>query len=364
MTSRVLQIDLLKGLAILSVLFHHTVLISSTPKLILANWSFGQAVPVFICIMGLTMGMSFNRRGASTLRELFSKSYFVRRFDRIVYPVLLLILLEVVYGAIFFAVRGSSPLIITPQILLGWLPITGPGNYFVSIAIQFIFIFPLIYYGYRRAPRFTLITCFGVNLAFVLLSSAASEPVNAFFRSYFYIPRYIALIALGLWIADETIGGETSSFSKRDRLILAGGGIGVLFLLVDSVKLSLGPINALQVAIYHSPLFGIAQLVSLQFYVAMLVLLGIKYLPRTETNPLVRALARMGRLSYHIFLMQIVYFSLLSGGIAMRIHLYVHGYYAWEVTELIVNISVCTTLGIGFALFEAYSKRALRFEID
>lgn len=352
-TPHLLQIDLLKGLAILCVLFHHTVLINSTPKQILANWTFGLAVPVFICILGLTMGMSFTRRGASTLRELFSKSYFVRRFDRIVYPVLLLILLEVVYGAIFFAFRGSSPLVIKPQILLGWLPIPVDGNYFVEIAIESIFMIPLIYYGYRRAPRLTLITCFGVNLAFQLAAMSAR------FWQNFYTPRVIALMALGLLIADETVADKTSSFSKRDRLILAGGTIGVFLLLENSVRLSLSPIIARQVSIFNGPLYGLLIFLGSMFYVAFLVLIGIKFLPRTGTNPLVRALARMGRLSYHIFLMQLVYFSLLAPAIIMTIHHYVQGY-ASVVTELIVNIVVCTALGIGFALFESYSKRALR----
>jgi peptidoglycan/LPS O-acetylase OafA/YrhL len=308
------------------------------------------------------MGMSFTRRQASTLRELFSKSYFVGRFERIVYPVLLLILLEVVYGAIFFAVRGSNPLVISPQILLGWLPITGPGNYFVSIAIEFIFVFPFMYYGYRRAPRLTLITCFIVNVAFVLASLYVSLATGIDEISFFWyranILHVIALIALGLWMADG-ITDETRSFSKRDRLILVGGGIGLFWVLVDSVRLLLGTITWRGFNIFSTPLFWLLLFLSLQFYVSLLVLLGIKYLPRTETNPLVRAVARIGGLSYHIFLIQIVYFTLLAPTVLMTIHHHVQDD-ATVVIELIVNIAICTVLGIGFALFEAYSKRALR----
>ncbi len=358
-TSHALQIDVLKGLAIICVLLIHTVGITSTQMKILANWSFGQAVPVFICIMGVTMGLSFTRRGASTLRELFSTAYFARRFDRIVYPVLLLILVEVVYGAIFFVVRGSNRLVVTPRILLGWLPITGPGNDFISMAIAFIFVFPLIYYGYRRAPRFTLITCFVVNVAFVLVGLYAQwrtgNPMGSFFWYNANILRFVALIALGLWIADRA-----SALSQRDRLLLVGGAIGLFVLLLDSGRLLWSLlIDARQVALFNAPVYLIVLFVSLLFYAALLVLLGIKFLPRTGTNPLVRALARTGRFSYHIFLVQIVYFALLAPTLILTIRRHVHGH-ALMAIELIVNVAVCIALGIGFALFEGHSKRALR----
>ncbi len=218
----------------------------------LANWSFGQAVPIFVCIMGVTMGLSFTRRGVSTLRELFSTSYLVRRCNRIVYPVLLLILVEMVYGAILFAVRGSSQLIITPQILFGWLPISGPGNYFISIAIEFIFVFPRIYYGYRRAPRLTLVTWSVVNVAFVLaglyVHAGTGTPLGSFFWYNANILRFIALIALGLWIADSA-----SSRSQRDRFILVSGAIGLFFLLLDSGRLLWSLTDARQIALLRRP---------------------------------------------------------------------------------------------------------------
>ncbi len=98
---------------------------------------------------------------------------------------------------------------------------------------------------------------------------------------------------------------------------------------------------------------------SLLFYAALLVLLGIKYLPRTGANLFVRALARTGRLSYHIFLVQIVYFALLAPTLVVTIRHRVHGHAPMAI-ELIMNVAVCVALGIGFAIFEKHSKRVLR----
>lgn len=45
------------------------------------------------------------------------------------------------------------------------------------------------------------------------------------------------------------------------------------------------------------------------FYTALLVLIGIKYLPKSPVNRFFATTARAGRLSWHIFLVQMIYFE-------------------------------------------------------
>jgi len=85
-----LQIDMMKGLAIVSVIVIHSVLNNQVLTYSLAGLYIWQAVPVFIVILGLNASMSFRRKGYTSLRDLYSKSYVINRFERIVFPTLLI----------------------------------------------------------------------------------------------------------------------------------------------------------------------------------------------------------------------------------------------------------------------------------
>src|SRR3954470_10816728 len=92
------QIDLLKGLAVLSVIALHGVTAEELHDA-WAPFTIGQAVPVFLVVMGMNAASSFRDRGGAPLRELFSPAYFAGRFDRLVVPFAVVWLGSLVVGA-------------------------------------------------------------------------------------------------------------------------------------------------------------------------------------------------------------------------------------------------------------------------
>ena len=127
-TKYYLQIDLLKGFAIISVLIMHsfdivtgttglsTLIVSSSLNSasfiqmnpislfgliqtikVLSLW---QAIPLFFVMMGITLGMSFKRHNYFSLKETYSKTYFRSRFIRLYFPYVILFVISLILALV------------------------------------------------------------------------------------------------------------------------------------------------------------------------------------------------------------------------------------------------------------------------
>ncbi|MHB0976365.1 MAG: acyltransferase family protein [Candidatus Aquicultorales bacterium] len=284
---RLSQIDLLKALAILSVIAQHAI-----PHRVFAGalgpFHLWQAVPVFLVVMGFNAHRSFVRRGYGGPLRMDWAAYLANRFSRIGIPFFVLFSVGLLIG--FY--RGGVS--IGWMTLAGELPVSMPGNYFLTLLLQFILVFPFVFGAYDRRPAGTLLAAVTAALAFELAAPRIAFLVS---NPFFYrasILRYFPALVLGMWIS-----GHPNIGSRSNRFISAGAVVGAAYLLAVSI---LG---------YRFPLFfpdpnapGVASV----FYAGFLVLAGIRWLP---DGP-VPVLEKVGRLSYHIFLGQMVFFTLLS----------------------------------------------------
>ncbi len=291
--SRSPAIDIVKGLAIVSVICLHTFSISTLHR-IGALFFIWQAVPVFVFMMGVNGARSFGRRGRRSLRELYSWDYLASRVDRVFVPFLLAFLATSLIGTLTAERRSPSTLL--AELTTGQLPIGGPGNYFITLLFELTLVFPLIYWGLRRQPLVTVIVCLAVNATFELLA----PPVGVLKDdSYLYeaaVVRYLFLVALG---------GAVASMSARrlgrDWWMWGGALIGVAFLTLSQFDASAIPWG---LPGWENSDFAAA------FYPAMLVMLAMLALARVSSGALSRGLVEVGRASYHIFLLQIIWFGL------------------------------------------------------
>jgi peptidoglycan/LPS O-acetylase OafA/YrhL len=291
--SRSPAIDIVKGLAIVSVICLHS-LSAGTLHRIGALYLIWQAVPVFIFLMGVNAARSFSRRGRRSLRELYSWDYLASRVDRVFVPFLLAFLATTLVGALTAEHRSAYTLL--AELVTGQLPIGGPGNYFITLLFQLTLVFPLIYWGLRRQPLATVTVCLAANATFELLA-----PHVGFLKSDAYLYeaamlRYLFLVALG---------GAVANMSAR-RLSTAwwmwcGALVSVAFLALAQFDASAIP--------FGLPGWENSDFVA-AFYPATLVLGAMFALPRLASSRLSGAMVELGRASYHIFLFQIVWFGL------------------------------------------------------
>lgn len=280
------QIDIMKGFAILGVLFTHASMAPLTSKP-LTNFHSGQAVPVFIMLMAMNLAMSLRRQA-----EQHGASHFARRLKRLVVPFAIVFAVSAAIATWRWFALGLAPHL-GIGLLLGYLPFGGAGNYFIFILAVFTVVGPALWAAYRRWPRASVAAMLGADLAFELAYGALAPHV-AHFSTYGTSPvRLLAAFAVGLWLAD---GWGLSE--RRNRWLLAYAALSVAYMVAVQAGHPLGlfpgswqPLNVLG--------FG---------YTALLVMAGMRWLPAAERGAWM-VFSELGRASYHVYLVQTLYFG-------------------------------------------------------
>ena len=310
-----MQIDYLKGFAIISVILLHSMTIQQR-DLIGGTYYILQAVPVFLVLVGYNTVHSYLNKGFTDLRSCYEKSYLNKKFKRILVPFIYIWIME-----LFILIVTKQ--YITPKILIysfitgGW----GPGGYFVTLMIQFIIIIPLLYKVARYNRYIMLISAFIINMLFELFSFYSNISGN-YYRVIAF--RYLFVVALGVYLALYGI--------KRRKLLLAG----TLFSLIYITSINYFGVN---LPVYHA---WQSQNAPSFLWPFALVVIGLKKLPSKSKTFIGRALEEIGKKSYHIFLFQALYFMSL---VRITSHLEVYA-------ATCVNVCLCVTLGLLFYYIE------------
>ncbi|WP_051360047.1 acyltransferase family protein [Adhaeribacter aquaticus] len=315
------QINVIKGFAIISVIILHSI----DQKALLKTYSIlhiWQAVPLFIIIMGLNAGMSIATK-QPRLPELYTKTYFRKKFDRILFPFILVFIGSILLGYSWYWVIGNNKIDFRLSNLMGVLPVAGPGNYFITLTFQSILLLPLIKYGFKYQPFFTLISLVLLEVAFLLIS----DNLKLFTRNnYLYsaaFPRYFSAIAFGLVLSKLVFRPARAT---KIILITSIALISIVYL----IEILYGDL-----VIPHIKEEWKTQNILTFSYAAFLILILFKALPDHSENKLLAFLASMGKSSYHIFLFQIVYFGLIN-----------------EKHHLPLNLLICLLAGFLFCRYE------------
>ena len=294
------QIDILKCFSIISVILVHILPISALVSS-RAQFHINQTVIIFFILIGLTLGISFNRKAQEKrlkLKNLYSKEYFLKKSNRLIVPFLVVYLLSLILG-----IAEHKTLYFGFFTLIGLLPVTGPGNYFFSIILQYIVVAPLIFFIYKKNPKLMLALLLLVNLIFELLIFKL-----AIFSIYSYlysacIFRYFFAIALGLYVSEEyTLNHRVRFFSRRNWLLFLPLPLSIYYLYIGIAKWQ--PWSFLRQD------WGTHNVVAFP-YVFFITVLFLNFNREKWLNSLVaRPLLAIGKASYHIFLTQMLFFGL------------------------------------------------------
>ncbi|TXK37024.1 acyltransferase [Pontibacter qinzhouensis] len=292
------QIDVIKGLATVAVILLHAFtyeeLLSS-----FAIFHIWQAVPLFMILMGLNLGLS--PVGSQTsLAAIYNSKGFRKKVKRIVVPVLVLYGVALAAGGVWHYFTGEDKIQFKWLSFLGLLPVTGRGNYFITLVLQSLVLLPFIGHYYQRLPGATIVVLIVLEVVFLLWFAPFTFSVE---QTYLYsaaFPRYFSAIAFGLVLSEVVV----LPLQKKRLLPL------LLLALASAVFLY-------QILYNISDFDVVRQEWQTQFvlsfgYAALLVLLLFRFLPNWSENWVLSLLARIGKASYHIFLIQIVYFGLVA----------------------------------------------------
>lgn len=313
---RMMQIDILKALAIVGVIINHWM----NPPLhdaTYAGFHILQAVPVFFILMAHNLRLSLDHRcpGAS-LDQLYASGYVGRRLKRLLPPLAIALTIGIVW-----AVAHDNSLYLGPQSLALRMPIVFPGQFFIAVSIFFVFLMPAVYACYKRWPRTTM--CVGLLLsALYEVASPFRDNPSTYYLYQVNPLRFMGLLVLGFWLVDDA-----NPMARRNRLMLPAALMSIAFLAAHAAGLRsdfIGPEYAYNVAASGWPL--------------LLAAAGLTWLPGHSANRWLTSLAVAGRASYHIFLVQGLWFGGVNTGI-------VRG----DPSSLVMSLIVC--LGVGVAWY-------------
>ena len=312
------QLDVLKAIAIAFVVMDHSLTWAIKGAMGSIFWE-RLSIPFFLIVMGFNMGFSFQHRGASRLRNLYTIDYFKRKLKRYVLPFIILYMALIMLGVTLGFINTNIFL------LLGYLPFWGPGNWFIPLLFSSIIVFPIIYWLFDRLPKVTLALCFLSELVLqYLLWNLYPVAVTEF--DWFIITAirvnvlfYLPAVGLGLWFSR---GFDIRA--KRNWFMYIYGPICVMF-MIDYATLSpvthrgvlssmpnafgefLGFVQDFFVGDYTLIFYG---------YAAFLFLIAIAIIPQTASGAGQRFIQRIGRSTYHILLAQIFWLSIVYWNVA------------------------------------------------
>ena len=345
MTERNRFIDIAKGLAIILVLFnHYEWQKGSIFNTHLYYWIICMAVPVFMLCTGYVTAASLDAKG-TTIKQAYSKKALIPKLSRYIMPVLWFYVAETVLVFIFektgymnylsnldFAYNHgyNNQMTFLGTIVFFFAGGRGQhGTYYFPIILQVAFMIPLIYAAVKKW-KWGLWLCFGVNL----LLEYAKNPVGLIYGAYRLMAfRYIFALALGcyLYIYREKLG-------KWYKWLI--------FFLVGA-----GYIYLINYTSYHRVVFTYWQRTSMlaMLYIAPLFLLGLKYLKNVRC----RFLEELGKASYHILMVQIVYFNLFAPLVWTAPKSVVPN----DAVGMAISLVVCLAGGYGYyTLYNKFSK--------
>lgn len=331
------QIDIVKALAIISIIISHTLSIDMLRRTE-SQFHINEAVILFFIIMGITLTISFNKiKGNITLKKLYSKQYFLKKFDRLIIPFLVIFVISLIWGLL-----AKKVLYFGPLSFMGLMPVAGPGNYFFSIIIQFILLAPLIYYYYKKYPIQTVLLAYILNLGFELIAPHIGV-LNT--QTYLYsanIFRYIFVIAFGLFISEEYLSKKKANLlSYRNYAVLLLFPLSVFYLYLGHY--SWQPFSFLK---YD---WGTHNIIAFPYVIVLTVLLlNIDYKKYLDIRT-IGFIAIIGQASYHIYLIQMLFFGFrVFGNIQTGI-----------LQIIMLNLIATVVLGIMLYYLDTYIRQCI-----
>jgi len=301
------QLDVLKAIAIAFVVMDHSLTWEIKGSLASVFWE-RLSIPFFLLVMGFNLGHSFKHRGIENLKQLYTREYFVRRFNRYVFPFIVLYVGSLILGSLLGYISWNE------YTLIGFLPFWGPGNWFIALLFGSILVFPLVYWAFNKQPVLTLVFCFLCEIFMQLImylyfpypygSELEAFIVTAIrLNVLFFLPA----VGLGLWFSRGY-----SLTSPRNYFVYLYALLSIVFMIdYQTWYLASQPGAVGQFFIFMLEFIRGDYTFLFYGYAAFLFLLTMRALPSQASGRIQRLIQDMGRASYHILLFQIFYMSIV-----------------------------------------------------
>lgn len=146
---RFYHIDFLKGICIIFVIITHCNWEDTEKLKLLFPFYIDMAVPVFMIISGYMYAVSYKKNNINSIGDAYLAKNIINKILRFTIPFSIIFITEQI---VYFLQNGQqyskSILDFIHLFLIGG---TGPGSYYYPVMIQFIFVYPVIFFYYKKA---------------------------------------------------------------------------------------------------------------------------------------------------------------------------------------------------------------------
>ena len=279
-------------------------------------------------ISGYVYSLSLNKENPSCSLDIITSEYLIKKIFRLTIPFTILFVLEWAVLLIFsdnYAFNLMTLKTIGVYFLTGG---TGPGSYYYPVMMQFVFVAPLIFCVIKKYEEKGVVLSFVANLFYEVLQRAYGMNEQCYRLLLF---RYTFLIAFGCYLALNR-----NKFKKRWYFIAFLAGIAFQILTQYTQY------NA-RIIIYWTRTSCISALYIIPIFFIMIKLVKPEFC--------VKPINAIGRASYNVFLVQMVYYF----------HFAKHIYKIVESRpiQIIINIIICSLVGFIFYKIETPITKAL-----
>ena len=314
------NIDFLKGIFVLLVILTHSKIDNSFYQNIIFPYIVNIAVPGFMFVSGYVRAESFNRKNINNLIDAYNLKLLFNNVLRLLIGFVPIFVLEEIIS--FINDKGQPLKYYLYTLYMDFIDGGhGPGSYYFPLMVQFVFIFPILYFLIKRFRKSGLISCFVLNVAYELIKYYMGLDGLVYKRLIF---RFIFIIAYGIYI-----GLYKDNINRYVHFLCLLVGICFIF-VTQNLDIGIFFINYLS---------DVSVFACLYFAVILIILVNGKY-----SNTFIE---RLGQASYSIFLVQMFYFR--------YIHIELN-----DVVLVIVNFVICIGFGLLYYCFESRAYGLVR----
>jgi len=317
-------IDVIKGICIIFVIITHMGFSDSQRMSLLFPFWIDTAVPVFMVISGYLYAGSLDRDDAGDLRHFYTRRYLLKNFLRFTVPFAVMYIVEI-STVMANGQRSFSEIFLTSYgyklFLTGGF---GPGSYYYPVMMQYILIFPVIYYVVKHNILGGIRLCFAVNMLFEIFVWVSGLDPELYRLLIF---RYVFIISVG-------VHHRFHHVDIRDMRIRISLMIGMIYILI-AYYAGVSPfVRYWRTTSYLAALYG---------GVIAIVFMG--------TNMRFRPLESIGRASFDIFLVQAYYYAFWHEIISRRMNVWIVPFF---------DLVICISGGLLFYEFESRLTRKIK----
>lgn len=312
MKKRNYNIDMLKALAIISVILIHSMTHDMLYS-ILAPYYIWQTVPVFMILMGYNLANSYKRKENESVSDILTQNHLRNKAIRILFPFIIVWSIQLLIQLVYFENTNIRQLI--GSFFGGGY---GPGSYFIPMVIQATLLTPVLYSLIKKSPTKMAVLLFFVSL----LLDYGVHWVGISGSIYrFLIIRHIFGLTLGVWLA-----------FNREKVRLKW--------LLPLALLSFVYITAVHYFDWSFVMerYWHSQHAPSYFWVLFIILVGFRCYDISKETVIERSLIKIGQASFHIYLTQMFYFWFLHDRLP---------YDQWFIS-ILLSVIIPVTLGILF----------------